>query len=401
MRFRTLWVATALFFVAFAGAQTTDPTAALAEIQKFRTEKLSAAQAGQLSPAEIEKILADVQKKAQEAAAQFDPAKVDAKQCLALAEIYMMADDQKSACIAAERYTKSKPDAENMYRGFDIMLSACASLGEADMIVKTLHQYTPGTDTLKVMQATMTAYVYADAVAIKLGPDQAIALLDEQKNRIVGLTFAEENDKRMKSGALVGIADRKAELLATAGRQAEAIKVLDEAMVGLDARQKTMLTGAKTRLTLVGAASPSLPFERGYGSFDGLSAWKGKVVILDFFAHWCGPCIASFPEMKSLYAELKPKGLEMVGFTTYYGRYKQEQGLTKDAEFAKMGEFLKEHDLPWPVVYGERSVFEAFGVTGIPHVVILDREGKVHKIKVGYDPKSQDEFRAMLIKLLG
>ena len=69
-------------------------------------------------------------------------------------------------------------------------------------------------------------------------------------------------------------------------------------------------------------------------------------------------------------------------------------------EFAKMADFMKEHKIDWPVIYTDRSSYAPFGVTGIPHVVLIDRDGKVVKVKVGYSPESFKEFRATVEKLL-
>gem|GEM_PF-6042881 len=123
-------------------------------------------------------------------------------------------------------------------------------------------------------------------------------------------------------------------------------------------------------------------------------------MILDFFAHWCGPCIRSFPDLKNLYEANKDKGLVVVGVTSYYGFYKQENAqkrdMEKDTEFAKMGEFIKDHSMTWPVIYTDKANYDLYGVSGIPHVVLIDKKGAVHKIKVGYSPDSFAEFRKVV-----
>src|SRR5687768_10986621 len=98
--------------------------------------------------------------------------------------------------------------------------------------------------------------------------------------------------------------------------------------------------------------------------------------------------------MKTMYRELKDKGLEVVGITTYYGYYKDQRNLTRDQEFAKLEEYMDEWELPWPMVVGEKDNFDAYGVGGIPQYVIIDREGKVHSISIGFSEELHAKFRA-------
>lgn len=216
------------------------------------------------------------------------------------------------------------------------------------------------------------------------------------------LTTFEQSSISQSQAMRFSIVDKKAELLKAAGRKPEALKVLKDFVATVDAKSpiaRTANAGLK-QMEMIGAPAPTLTMERAYGDFKGLEALKGKVVIIDFFAHWCGPCKASYPDMTKMYSELKGKGLEVVGVTTYYGYYGQERNLSKDAEYAKMADFIKEFKLEWPIVYGERTNFEAYGVTGIPHVTVLDRKGNVHSIEIGYSPAIFEKFRKEIEKLI-
>lgn len=156
---------------------------------------------------------------------------------------------------------------------------------------------------------------------------------------------------------------------------------------------------------LLGTPARSFQPARSIGDFKKVDQLKGKVVMLDFFAHWCGPCIASLPTVRSLSDELKAKGLEVIGVTRFYGYYKTENRANKDmppdTELARMKTFIQEKNINWPVAFVDKTVFESYACSAIPHVVLIDRTGKIRQIKVGYSPKEAAAFRAEIEKLLG
>ena len=101
-----------------------------------------------------------------------------------------------------------------------------------------------------------------------------------------------------------------------------------------------------------------------------------------------------------MYQRLKDRGLEVVGITRLYGYYKNERDLPPDEEFKRLAEFIKEFDLPWPLVVGPQSNFEAYGVGGIPQYVVIGRDGKVASITIGYNEALHKELEASVEKAL-
>ncbi len=139
---------------------------------------------------------------------------------------------------------------------------------------------------------------------------------------------------------------------------------------------------------------------------------KGKVVLIDFWAIWCGPCIATFPHLRDWQEKYSDKGLVIIGLTRKYnytwnadtGRASRraEGENTTDEEHAMLGHFAKHHKLKH--VFGvqkDRATSDYYGVTGIPQVVLIDRKGKVRLIRVGSGEKNAHDVEAMLEKLLG
>jgi len=144
-----------------------------------------------------------------------------------------------------------------------------------------------------------------------------------------------------------------------------------------------------------------------------LADLKGKVVLLDFWAVWCGPCIATFPHLRELDKEYKDKGLEIVGLTMYNGdmgqkyAFDKEKGqltkadsLTNKQEQQLLKDFAAYHKLTHrlQVMSGDewKKVGEAYGVQGIPQMVVIDKKGVVQLIKVG---AGEENARAIADKI--
>ena len=128
---------------------------------------------------------------------------------------------------------------------------------------------------------------------------------------------------------------------------------------------KTLL--AKTDAALPkGEEAKDFTLEDINGSPLTLSSLRGKYVLLDFWASWCGPCVASFPHVKALYEQYHDK-LQVLGVAIHDTKDKWKAAAAK-------------HNLPWLLVLdteGEGSVAEKYGLIGVPTYVLLDPEGKI------------------------
>ena len=161
-----------------------------------------------------------------------------------------------------------------------------------------------------------------------------------------------------------------------------------------------MLKGVLNQLTLVGTPAPDLNWlPQHYGNFTNLTALKGKVVVLDFFAHWCGPCKASMPSMAKIEEKYGPQGLNVVGVTAFYGSY-QGKKATQPEEYQDMVGFMKKYNINHPVAYVKNSEMLKYGVTGIPEFVLIGKDGLVKKIQVGYGPGALKTFRKAIAEAI-
>jgi thiol-disulfide isomerase/thioredoxin len=166
------------------------------------------------------------------------------------------------------------------------------------------------------------------------------------------------------------------------------------------------LTRAEREEALVGSPMPEMNILWSSDeSVDAFEDYRGKVLVLDFWATWCGPCIMSFPRVRALREKYSEEDVAIVGVTSVQGMHFHGMGGGRtdctgdpDKEFALMREFMGEHDMTWDVVFTEENVFNPdFVIEGIPHVVIIDAQGDVrHR---GLHP-SDPEKTAMIDALL-
>lgn len=119
-----------------------------------------------------------------------------------------------------------------------------------------------------------------------------------------------------------------------------------------------------------------------------LNQYPGKVMYVDFWASWCGPCAKSFPFMNELHQQLKDQGLQIVGVN-----------LDENVDDAK--DFLNKYPASFTVmVDSSKKCAKDFGVQAMPSSYIINRKGIVQHVHLGFRPGEAKELRALVEKLL-
>jgi len=137
--------------------------------------------------------------------------------------------------------------------------------------------------------------------------------------------------------------------------------------------------------------SPSLAPDFTLKTLDGkeltLSQLKGKVVLLDFWATWCGPCRESIPHLIQLYKSYRESGFELVGMNVDRG----------DIETVRR--FVKAMDIPYPIVNPPEDMVRSYRVTGIPATFLIDKEGRIRERMAGFNRTIAQQLTAKVADL--
>jgi cytochrome c biogenesis protein CcmG/thiol:disulfide interchange protein DsbE len=138
----------------------------------------------------------------------------------------------------------------------------------------------------------------------------------------------------------------------------------------------------------VGEPAPDWTLEDFSGKEHSLKELRGRVVLLDFWATWCGPCRQAMPTMQALHEEFFDEGLTVVGISLFEQEGGDPAGYFEKMSFNYLG-----------LCKGE-AAGEAYGVSGIPHLVVIDREGRVAYQKVGFGPGEKEALKSLVARLL-
>ncbi len=143
-------------------------------------------------------------------------------------------------------------------------------------------------------------------------------------------------------------------------------------------------------LAKVGDPAPDFTLPTLDGNSASLADYRGKVVLLNFWATWCPPCIWEMPSMESLYQRFKDRGFEVLAVSID----------TKGEDVVRP--FVKDYNLTFPVLLDSDSdVYRRYGVTGVPESFIIDRDGKVASKIVGARDWAEAEWLDYFDQLIG
>jgi peroxiredoxin/TolA-binding protein len=208
----------------------------------------------------------------------------------------------------------------------------------------------------------------ADYVRIRLGQLQmSLGRGGDAVNLLRGVVERPQSPE-LKPLAQVYLAQAQATTGDMAGAKEtlrQVVQTNGKTQVQTAAKQLLAQLEARDAVTL-GKAPPAFEAKDLTGAPQSLDRYRGKVVLIDFWATWCGPCIGEMPNVKAIYEKYKHRGFTVLG-------------ISLDKEKRALEAFVKERGLSWPQIFDgkgwKNSIAQTYGVSSIPKMILLDRQG--------------------------
>jgi peroxiredoxin len=136
------------------------------------------------------------------------------------------------------------------------------------------------------------------------------------------------------------------------------------------------------------APAPNFSLAARDGGTVQLSSLQGQVVMINFWATWCGPCRQEMPLLEQLHAKYEPLGFTLLGVNV-------------EPDSAAATAWLKGMPVTFPILFDTKNAVAAqFGVMGMPSSVFVDREGRVRYVHRGYKPGDEAQYADLIRSLV-
>lgn len=240
-------------------------------------------------------------------------------------------------------------------------------------------------------------------------PDEPKAIANYQRKLLTEMKALAQADRKQAAEQLKAVKEKLATVKESA-KQSTSKTALDDVVKSLASVDEIIVAG-REQSDLIGQPAAPLHVDEWVNGKPMTEAdLKGKVIILDFWAVWCGPCIATFPHLREWNDKYADKGLVIVGVTKYYNfawdeaskrPIKADADVDPVEEAAMLVKFAESHNLKHRfAVQDSNELSDFYRVRGIPQIVVIDQQNKVQLIKVGSGEENAKAVSELLKKLL-
>lgn len=137
----------------------------------------------------------------------------------------------------------------------------------------------------------------------------------------------------------------------------------------------------------IGDYAPNFILKGADGKTHRLSEYKGKIVILDFWAMWCGPCKDKMPKIQLLHQNYRSKDVEVMGILT------MNEGAEESAK-----EHFKSNNYTFKLLYGNQQLNKDYQLQFLPTVIVVDKKGKIIYLTTKPNPNEFQDIKALIKK---
>jgi thiol-disulfide isomerase/thioredoxin len=331
--------------------------------------------------------------------------------------LYALAGKGEGALDSMRRFLSDSTDAtvEMKQRARVVSVQQAARLGLTEDGERLLAAYAQSEPRLPAETRSMNLLL-ADAYAKKRDFVRATPRARDSYNAALQLVATNKMDEQQRDSTIYGSGMYLSSVLLKAGRRAEAIQVIQEMRARAVGLASARLYRQATELLLsqgerfdappeLAPASDAAPPEIKVSQWIDqqpvrLADLRGQVVLLDFWATWCGPCRYTIPKLNSLHKKYKDRGLVIIGLTEFEGNV-EGRDMTRPQELEYLRQFKRQKSIGYGFgVSDDKQTAHVYGVTSLPTAVLIDRRGRVRFITISAADEEAEIMTKMIQKLL-